>query len=99
MIKARFFEEDGKLTGFEISGHSMFSESGSDIVCSAVSSAAIMAANTITEIYSEKADIKLDEGYLCFKGAKSEASQGIVKGLKLHLEELQKQYPKNITVS
>ena len=99
MIKARFFEEEGRLTGFEISGHSMFSESGSDIVCSAVSSAAIMTANTLTEIFSEKSEVKLDEGYLYFKGAKSEAAQGIVRGLKLHLEQLQEQYPKNITVS
>lgn len=99
MIKVLFFEDEGELTGFEISGHSFFSEHGSDIVCSAVSSAAIMAANTATEILKENAEVKVEEGYLCFKGAKSSSAQDILKGLKLHLEQLAQQYPQNITVS
>ena len=99
MIQVLFFESDKCITGFEISGHSLFAEHGSDIVCSAVSSAAIMAANTITEVFGEEALVKVEEGYLLFKGAESPSAQGLLAGLKLHLEQLAEQYPQNITVS
>ena len=49
MIEVEFFREpDGTLTGYTFSGHSDYAEQGSDIVCAAVSSAAYMAANTIS---------------------------------------------------
>lgn len=99
MIHIVFFEKGEHLSGFEIKGHSLFAEHGSDIVCSAVSSAAIMAANTVTEVFGESAEIKLEEGYLLFKGVKTESAQGILAGLKLHFEQLAEQYPQNITVS
>ena len=70
MIEVRFFEDNHTLTGFEISGHALFAEHGNDIVCSAVSSAAIMAANTITEVFGEKAEVKAEEGYLFFQGCR-----------------------------
>ena len=99
MIEVRFFEDKGALTGFEISGHALFSTHGTDIVCAAVSSAAIMAANTITEVIGEPAQVKTEEGYLSFKGIDSQATRDILGGLKLHLEQLVEQYPQNITVS
>ena len=99
MITVVFSKNSGKLSGFEISGHALFSTHGSDIVCAAVSSATIMAANTITEVFGEKAEVKAEEGYLFLEGVTSEASQGILNGLKLHLEQLAQQYPENITVS
>lgn len=99
MIRAVFFKSGGTLTGFEIAGHSMFAEQGNDIVCSAVSSAAIMAANTVTEVLGEQATVETREGYLLFKDVQSESAQAILSGLKLHLEQLAEQYPENITVS
>ena len=99
MIRVRFFEQNGVLTGFEIEGHSFFSESGTDIVCSAVSSAAIMAANTVTEVFGEAVDVQLGEGYLSLKGCDLPSTQGVMQGLKLHLEQLAEQYPAHITVS
>ena len=99
MIRAHFLEEKGKPVGFEISGHSLFSESGTDIVCAAVSSAAILVANTLTENFGIEAEVKTQEGLLFFKTEPNETTQGILSGLKLHLEQLAEQYPQNITVS
>ena len=56
MINAVFTVSRGFITGFTISGHSDFAEQGSDIVCSAVSSAVYMAANTITEVQQIEAE-------------------------------------------
>lgn len=100
MIKARFFTEGDFLTGFEIKGHSGYSEAGSDIICAAVSSAAYMAANTITEIIGLQADITLnDDGFLKLVIKPEGQSQTILRGLKLHLEALSQEYPENIKLT
>ena len=99
MITVRFFESGDRPTGFEIKGHALFSAHGTDIVCAAVSSAAIMAANTVSEVFGEAAQVKTGEGYLLLKEVKSEASAGVLSGLKLHMEQLAEQYPAHITLS
>ncbi|MBQ8227766.1 MAG: ribosomal-processing cysteine protease Prp [Clostridia bacterium] len=99
MIKARFFNHGDLLTGFEFSGHSDSAEYGEDIICSAVSSAAYMAANTITEILSVDADIRVEDGYLYLKVKPLSETQAILKGLQLHLISLSQDYPKNIKVT
>lgn len=100
MIKVIFFTADNAITGFEISGHSGSAQAGSDIICSAVSSAAYMAANTITEIVRLNAEADVSDGYMSFrvKSGLSDAQQ-ILEGLKLHLEALAADYPNNIKVT
>ncbi len=97
MVKASFcIREDS--ASFTIKGHSGFACEGEDIVCSAVSSAAIMTVNTITEILGEKDTSKVKDGYLQFKVSGSPAARDIIKGLLLHLTELSKDYPDYVTV-
>ena len=98
MIKVDFFSLGDSLEGFEVSGHSGFADAGEDIICSAVSSAVYMAANTITDVVCQSADIKVDEGYLYLVTDITSESQTILKGLQLHLISLSKDYPKNIKV-
>ncbi len=97
MVKASFCIRENSAS-FKVKGHSGFSEEGSDIVCAAVSSAAIMTVNTITEILGEKDTSKVDDGFLQFE-ASGNAARDIIKGLKLHLEELSKDYPDYVTVT
>lgn len=100
MIKVCFFTEHGLLTGYEIKGHSGYAESDKDdIVCAAVSSAAYMAVNTITDIICSQADIQVENGYLSVKTDGAGEIQTILKGLKLHLQQLSQDYPKNIKVT
>ncbi len=97
MIRAVFFEnENGR--GFEISGHAGGS-AGTDTVCAAVSSAVYMAANTVTDVIRIHADISERDGYLKFSVCgENDSAAAVLDGLKLHLSELSKQYPKKITV-
>ncbi len=97
MIRAVFFEgENGR--GFEISGHAG-GNAGRDIVCAAVSSAVYMAANTVTDVIRIHADISERDGYLKFSVCgENDSAAAVLDGLKLHLSELSKQYPKKITV-
>ncbi len=100
MITVTFNCSDNLISGFTISGHSGFSEEGSDIVCAAVSSAAYMAANTITEILHIDADVTENDGFMSLSLSKSEAEKSavVLDGLRLHLTALSEQYTKYIKV-
>ena len=101
MTSVKFLADKKNLCGFEISGHSTFSgdDENGKIVCAAVSSAAFMAANTITEIIGDSADIKIEDAvmHLNVKNPSSETVK-VIEGLKLHLTELSVQYSNNIKV-
>lgn len=101
MITAEFYTASGMISGFVVSGHSGYSESGSDIICAAVSSAVLMAANTLTDVLGIAADAAVnDDGFLCLRLQDDPAeAQSVLKGLKLHLEGLAREYPKNIKVT
>ncbi len=102
MIKAKFFHSDGVPTGFNVSGHAGYGISGEDIVCASVSSAAYMVANTITEIMEVRADITVDDnGSMALKVALDDANRtkDILLGFELHISELSKQYPQNVTIT
>ncbi len=102
MTSVKFWLNDGKLTGFEVSGHSSssYKDEAGKIICSAVSSAVYMAANTITEIIGADVDAKEEDGYINVKlNTKINESQEILKGLRLHLNELAAQYCNHIKVN
>ncbi len=98
MIKAKFSIR-GADASFTVSGHSESAEAGKDIVCAAVSSAALMAANTVTEILGVAASEEMHDGYLNVSFVNSEAAADIVRGLRLHLEQLSLQYPQFVKVT
>ncbi len=98
MTTAKFLFSDDTIVSFELSGHSGAGEYGTDIVCSAVSSAVYMAANTIIEIMKLNPQAEVRDGYLKFTMNIDDArkSKVITDGLYLHLSELQGQYPNNL---
>lgn len=105
MIEIDFYvtsgDEGGSLSGFAITGHSGFAEEGEDIVCSAVSSAAYMAVNTITDVLhvtpltliAEDGDMRLR-----LERADVKAARDILSGLKMHMVNLEEQYSSYIRV-
>ncbi len=103
MIAAYFFTaKNGDLLGFSISGHAEWGISGDDIVCSAVSSAAFMTANTITDIIGVSADVTIDKtGSMILKISPNDSyrCREILLGFKLHMVILEDQYPENIKVN
>lgn len=99
MIEAKFIFPHTDSAVFTVKGHSGSAEKGQDIICAAVSSAAYMAANTVTEILKVKANAKVRDGYMKFEFSGSEDAAKIIRGLKLHLEELSNEYPDFIKIS
>ena len=101
MTKAVFWSKNGTVCGFRIEGHSTFDESDDEgrAVCAAVSSAAYMAANTITEVIGDSADTKVSDGDMYVNViSPSKSTQLVLEGLKLHLSELSKQYSKRLEI-
>lgn len=104
MTRCRFLTREGVLTGFAIGGHTGFAALGSDVVCAAVSSAALMTANTITEVCRVRADIEEGDGRLKVllppgadvRGA--DRCRDVLEGFRLHMTELARQYPRNVHV-
>ncbi len=96
MITVTFFRS-GSFSGYEFSGHSDYAESGSDIVCAAVSSAAYLTANYITDSYGIDADVTVEDGYMKLTVNNAEASI-LIEGLYRHMLQLEEQYEKEIKV-
>ncbi len=101
MTEVRFKTEKGVLCGFTVSGHSTCDSDdvSGKTVCAAVSSAAYMAANTIIEVIGDKYSADVRDGFMEIEVSDpSEKTEAVLKGLKLHLTELSKQYGKQIRI-
>ena len=101
MINALLYLRNGELCGFEISGHSTVNEDDFEgkLVCSAVSSAAIMTANTITEIVCDSTSVETYDGYLRVICDDENACSDLLYGFKLHISALRDEYPERIRLT
>ncbi|MBQ4050344.1 MAG: ribosomal-processing cysteine protease Prp [Oscillospiraceae bacterium] len=101
MTKATFFSKSGKLYGFSVSGHTGYGVAGRDILCAAISSAVQMTANGITEILKKEAKVEARGATvtLQLENDPDEMSSAMIEALKLHLEVLREDHPKNIQIS
>lgn len=98
MIKCKFTDN-----GFSVSGHSGYSESGSDIICAAVSAMVMLVCNTITENTSSTAIVTVDEksGTVVLKHSNTVQDNFaliLIKSFKDELISLSKEYPDNLQV-
>ncbi len=96
--------EDERITGFSVSGHSGYSEAGSDIVCAAISAVVTMAEATINEVCGAKARLKVKEEdarvtlTLPASCDEEEAIQAVLAGMMLTLCSMRDDYPDYIEV-
>ena len=100
MTQIAFSHCGGYLSGFVMQGHTSdnASEKGR-LVCAALSSAAYMCANTLTEVIGLKCDTEVRDGYMRIEVAGDLCpAQQCLKGLRLHFGELKTQYPQHITL-
>ena len=104
MIKAEFFDREGRITGFSVSGHSGYAEAGADVVCAAVSAAVTFADATIRDVLGESAKSKVDEGNatvtltLPAKYEDEDTVQTVLDGMMLTLASLRDENPEYIEV-
>lgn len=100
MIKVEFFGTE-LIYGFHITGHSDMNPEGPEVLCAAVSSAAYMTANTVTEVIGLKPILLNKDGNMYLKvktEQEAERCRVLFDGLRLHLSEIAQDYPKYLKV-
>ena len=104
MIKVEIFNQNGRINGFAVSGHSGYAEAGSDIVCAAISAAVAMAETTINDVCGGKAKVRVKEEdaritlTLPTSCDEEESVQAVLAGMMLTLCSMRDDYPDYIEV-
>lgn len=93
MIRIRLHCQGKDISGFEIWGHSGYSEAGSDIVCAGVSALAQTALLGLIEYMPDKVQYVIDEGSLSVVVTQPDrVSHIILHTMKLGMEQIVQQY-------
>ena len=81
-------------------GHSGYAESGSDIVCSALSVASQMAIVGLEEVLQKNVQKEIKDGYVhvTIKNFEDEKVQMILKTMELTLENIAKEYARYVSM-
>ena len=96
--------EDGRISGFSVSGHSGYEEKGQDIVCAAISAVVGMAEATINDVCGAKAKVRVKEEdarislTLPTSCDEEETVQAVLSGMMLTLISMRDDYPDYIEV-
>ena len=104
MTKCEFFTEGDRITGFSVSGHSGYAESGSDIICAAITAIVTMAEATINDVCGAKAKVRVKEEdaritlTLPTSCDEEESVQAVLAGMMLTLCSMRDDYPDYIEV-
>lgn len=99
MVHAEFFKRAGNFSGFRISGHADYADSGQDIVCAAVSSAVQLTVNLLNEFDCDPIANASDNVVDCKTTASANTSSAILKQLKLHFESVAEEFPETIKIT
>ena len=104
MTKVEIFNQNGRISGFAVSGHSGYAEAGSDIVCAAISSAVKFVECTINDVLGNHANTKVNETEpritltLPAVCDDEDAVQAVLTGFMLTMCSLRDEYPDYIEV-
>ena len=104
MTRCEFRRENERITGFSVSGHSGYSEAGTDIVCAAISAVVGMTEATINDVCGGKAKVRVKEEdaritlTLPATCEEEESIQAVLAGMMLTLCSLRDDYPDYIEV-
>ena len=96
--------EDDRITGFSVSGHSGYAESGSDIICAAITAIVTMAEATINDVCGAKAKVRVKEEdaritlTLPTSCDEEDAIQAVLAGMMLTLCSMRDDYSDYIEV-
>ena len=104
MTRIEIFNQNGRINGFSVSGHSGYAEESSDIVCAAITSAVTFAECTINDVLGNHANTKVKEDEpritltLPATCDDEDAVQAVLTGFMLTMCSLRDDYPDYIEV-
>ncbi len=99
MIKVKMSYEGNFITGFKVTGHAGYDVRGKDIVCAAVSSVVITSLNMALKLDENAVKVINKEGLIDAQVLKQdEVINKIFENMKEMLQELERDYEKNIKI-
>ena len=100
MIRAEIYKSKNQFRGFRVTGHAGYAESGHDIVCAAVTSACMLAANIITDGFHISAKASAENNVmLCIADNSDERVEAVVDMLVQQLDIIREEHPETIKIS
>lgn len=104
MIEIKIGKTNGCITFIEVSGHSGYSQEGSDIVCAAVSSVLWSTINGLEALLGLPLKYHEKEGFAHCRipeltGVQSEKAQVLTGSMELFFRQMQGQYSEYITIT
>ncbi len=105
MINISLFKnQKQQIVRFLVEGHAGYAESGADIVCASVTTAAFTAVNGITDVAGIDALVEVYDGYLAFELPQElspkmrEKADLLLESMVLSFENLAEQYGKYVAI-
>ena len=106
MTTVTFRMEGDRITGFDSQGHSGYAESGSDIVCAAITSAIRLVEATVNDVLGLAASVKIREESATISlrlpggldPTAESTCQALLTALMVHFVQLAEEYPDYISV-
>ena len=99
MIKVSLKYVDDLIESVNVSGHAGFDLYGKDIVCSSVSSIVITTVNAIVRLEPDSIDYNNSDGIFISVLNHNKVADTLILNMVSLLEELEKQYKKNIIIN
>lgn len=90
--------KDDLIYNVSVHGHAMYDDYGKDIVCAAVSSIVMTSVNNILSLDQNGISYEESENKIVLRDIKTMEGQKIIQCMLHMLNELQKDYPKNIKI-
>ncbi len=101
MTTVKLIKSGGNTIGFEVSGHSGYADSGSDIVCAAITSAVTLTETIINDSFGADALVEVDPktANITLRLTKPcESCRGVLEGFERYMFVLCEEYPKYIKI-
>ena len=91
MITVRVFRKADDYSGFQVSGHAGYAESGFDIICAAVSVLTINTVNSIEILAGDMVEEKTEDGFLSchFPEGLSDSGRILMRSMILGLKQIE----------
>ncbi len=100
IVVKTFLNADGRMSGFEVTGHSGTAAHGQDIICAGVSSLSQTALLGLGEHLGREVDFKAASGelFVKLKGEPDELTEAILQTMLLGIREIEKIAPHAVKI-
>lgn len=103
MTSVTILRKDHKILGYQVEGHSGYGESGTDVVCSAISILAYTGINTLVYKYKYSVEFVINDGLISLELSdkvldNSIEAQVVLQTIITGFESVQESYSKYITL-